>query len=74
MFIRQTPKIASGWNFFAASEAKKPCDFCSEMVASPLCGHHGHCDVTMRFFVPLSGRKDKQGRERVEGNGAEHRL
>ena len=36
VILRLTPKIASGYFFFAAGEAKTPCDFCSRMVASPL--------------------------------------
>ena len=37
-FLRLTPKIASGYSdfFLRAGDAKKPCDFCSGRVASPL--------------------------------------
>ena len=34
--MRLTPKIASGLRFFCGRQGEKPCDFCSEMVASPL--------------------------------------
>ena len=34
--LRLTPKSLAASDFFAAGEAKKPCDFCSGMVASPL--------------------------------------
>ena len=33
---------------FLRPAKQKPGDFCSGMVASPACGHRGHCDFAMR--------------------------
>ena len=35
---------------FLRPVSKKPCDFCSGMVVSPLAAAVGHCDSAMRFF------------------------
>ena len=55
--LRLTPKIASGQRFVCGRrQSDKPCDFCSEMVASPLAATVVTAILRCDFCAAKSGR------------------